>query len=614
MQNDEGLSERLGRERPATGELLTRFLSHRAKLRVDTTRLWRHHRAGWDAAVGVLGETLHTDDGVRFLSSVEETMYAGEVVTEPWVGFVHEAPHHRKRFPDLDRLLSIDTWRASIRACLGLWTLTDYQRRFLRLRGVSVPISRVTYPTIGVAPRFDFSAFERRTERPLLFIGEYLRRPDSLSALSAPGYRKILLGESLWTDDRDERDRLAAVRADDEITLLDRVPDAEYDRYLAEGVVFLDVEDAVASTTVVECIARATPLLVNKVGALPEYLGDDYPFYYDDLDEAAAKLADDELIASTVNHLRRSRAREELSYGAFVEAVENTAVYRMLPVPRSQETDFPTFDVTVMVISHSRTADLAEVLSRLGKQDFDGTVEFLVWNNNPAEAAAVEDAARTLRQTRNVKIVHSSENYYCIVRLAAATLMRSEALLICDDDVLAEPSYISTFVSAYQRLGPHAAICARGNVLLPHALDEDRPEATWGTGENVVFFDESAEERLVHYMHADACLIPRGLLQAAAAVPMPRADVALVDDYWLSYVLSDTLGVPLWKIRCEFAYSYSASSELPGVALYRRPRVREELVNTYVHHMMKGWPFPAAGLLRAGRSQRVAQGELRGQG
>ncbi|MFN8643026.1 MAG: hypothetical protein U0802_15745 [Candidatus Binatia bacterium] len=64
---------------------------------------------------------------------------------------------------------------------------------------------------------------------------------------------------------------------------------ASYDRLLSENV-FLDLLDASANNSVIECLARDTPLLVNRHPAVVEYLGPDYPLYFDDLAHAARLL------------------------------------------------------------------------------------------------------------------------------------------------------------------------------------------------------------------------------------------------------------------------------------------------------------------------------------
>lgn len=52
-----------------------------------------------------------------------------------------------------------------------------------------------------------------------------------------------------------------------------RLSNEAYDRLLTENIGFVALHDASANNTVIECIARATPLLVNPLPAVVEYLG-----------------------------------------------------------------------------------------------------------------------------------------------------------------------------------------------------------------------------------------------------------------------------------------------------------------------------------------------------
>jgi exopolysaccharide biosynthesis predicted pyruvyltransferase EpsI len=74
------------------------------------------------------------------------------------------------------------------------------------------------------------------------------------------------------------------------VTMLDFVSNEAYDALLSESVVFINLVDASACNTVLECIARHTPILINPLPAVVEYLGVDYPLYYTDFDEAAFML------------------------------------------------------------------------------------------------------------------------------------------------------------------------------------------------------------------------------------------------------------------------------------------------------------------------------------
>ena len=59
----------------------------------------------------------------------------------------------------------------------------------------------------------------------------------------------------------------------------------EYDELLSKNLVFVDLFDAAANNTVLECIIRNTPLIINKIEGVVDYLGPDYPLYFTHLHE-----------------------------------------------------------------------------------------------------------------------------------------------------------------------------------------------------------------------------------------------------------------------------------------------------------------------------------------
>lgn len=73
------------------------------------------------------------------------------------------------------------------------------------------------------------------------------------------------------------------------VRVVDYLTDMEYDRLLSQNLVFLDLYDSSANNALVECIVRGTPVLVNPLDAVVEYLGVDYPLHFDNLAEAALK-------------------------------------------------------------------------------------------------------------------------------------------------------------------------------------------------------------------------------------------------------------------------------------------------------------------------------------
>jgi hypothetical protein len=102
---------------------------------------------------------------------------------------------------------------------------------------------------------------------------------------------------------------------DESVTILDFKGDNDFDTLLSENIVFLNLVDASASNTVIECIVRNTPLIINRLPALEEALGPDYPGFYSSLFEAAAKIIDMNHILITHEYIKRlDKTKYHLEY------------------------------------------------------------------------------------------------------------------------------------------------------------------------------------------------------------------------------------------------------------------------------------------------------------
>jgi hypothetical protein len=110
------------------------------------------------------------------------------------------------------------------------------------------------------------------------------------------------------------------------VEVLGTLDDEAYDELLANSLVFLKLLDASAVNTVLECLARDTPLLVNRHPAIEEVLGEDYPLFYEDYAHAQALLGDEQVIHAAHLHLTRvDKARFALRrfLGAFQKVAES---------------------------------------------------------------------------------------------------------------------------------------------------------------------------------------------------------------------------------------------------------------------------------------------------
>jgi hypothetical protein len=67
------------------------------------------------------------------------------------------------------------------------------------------------------------------------------------------------------------------------VTRINALQNDDFDKLLSTSVVFLDLVDCSAANTVIECIVRNTPIAVNKLEPLEEYLGENYPGFWQDI-------------------------------------------------------------------------------------------------------------------------------------------------------------------------------------------------------------------------------------------------------------------------------------------------------------------------------------------
>jgi len=80
-------------------------------------------------------------------------------------------------------------------------------------------------------------------------------------------------------------------------------------------------------------MARATPVLINPHAAVVEYLGEAYPLYFDNLEEAAQKAMDFKLILQAHDYLVNLPRRQQLSAESFRRQLQGSSIYQHLDAP-----------------------------------------------------------------------------------------------------------------------------------------------------------------------------------------------------------------------------------------------------------------------------------------
>ncbi|HEY9693250.1 MAG TPA: tetratricopeptide repeat protein [Oculatellaceae cyanobacterium] len=349
------------------------------KINLSNQKTFNFHRSGWQFAINAL-KPLHNSKGILFDGFLEDnfawkhwllgkredhilesmknygrfeqfaTSEEKDIIpyTQPWMGIFHNPPNmptwfHYYQSPQT--ILAKKVWQQSLYNCIGLFTLSEYHANWLRQQ-TGKPVSTLIHPTEIPEVQFNFQKFLANSQKKIVQIGWWLRKLNAIYQLPIPksnplDYEKIRLVPYIFNQSPENYNHLIEQeRKLDNLTAnlnfyentreIHHLANYEYDRLLSENIVFLNLYDASANNAVIECIARATPLLINPLPAVIEYLGENYPFYYSDLSEAAAKALDTALIGETHTYLKNWQVRKQLSAEYFLESFQNSEVYQLI--------------------------------------------------------------------------------------------------------------------------------------------------------------------------------------------------------------------------------------------------------------------------------------------
>jgi hypothetical protein len=302
-----------------------------------------NHRSGWSFAVSNLCD-LHDSNSIYLDTFIERTYVWGQKsssVNQPyipdkeWVGIIHVPPFIPSWFDQgnsNEEIFALSTWQKSFRMCRGIFTLSEYHKIFIE-KMLDVPVDVLFHPMEIPDKKWSFDLFLKNSQKKIVQIGWWLRNLHAIFELPISNYRKVFLKpkKSTWFDTLMENERKIRIRLGkfrnvmyESVEHIDFLPNNHYDELLSKNIVFVYLYDASANNAVVECLARNTPLLINKIPPVVEYLGLDYPFYYSSYEEAIEKANSFDLVYSTHAYLKSLTLKNKLTPEYFRNSILNS--------------------------------------------------------------------------------------------------------------------------------------------------------------------------------------------------------------------------------------------------------------------------------------------------
>lgn len=227
-------------------------------------------------------------------------------LTRPWIGILHymaDVPPHM-RFQAAGAV--IYNAKASLPHCRGIVVLSyackNELQPLLRQLGLDIPIHAIKHPIGEMLRKFDMNNFKAaRDRRYIIQLGLQYRNVSTIYKLKTtlpkmwlPGNLKAARG--IATGEWAMKYSTPLPEAD--VTIMKTATNDEYDDLLLHNIVIIPLWTASANNSVLECIAMNVPAFITRLPATEEYLGKDYPLFYEDVSEIEAVINNEELLYS----------------------------------------------------------------------------------------------------------------------------------------------------------------------------------------------------------------------------------------------------------------------------------------------------------------------------
>jgi hypothetical protein len=276
------------------------------------------HRGGWKTVInyGIDNDIISSTkpNNVLFIDCCEKYFLWDKmpVVKGAWIGILHttnNVPIFLQDLLGLNNTLSVLNFKKSLSTCVGIITLTDYQKKYVEKvfnnKQFSSPkLFSLKHPIAPLTSEFDLNIFKSQPKYNIILLGQQLRKITDILKIT----KTAIIKDKIWLSGiKNETVRYEVVKKEivgrnlsentsNEFFTTVMLPYVdkfeEYDYLIQTSIVVLPLYDAAANNSVLECMISNTPFFVEKTQGTIEYLGIDYPMFFNDICEINIIIAD----------------------------------------------------------------------------------------------------------------------------------------------------------------------------------------------------------------------------------------------------------------------------------------------------------------------------------
>lgn len=326
------------------------FVDNGGKFNLNDQVVFYTHRSGWAYAIDSI-KSLHSDGGIRFEGFLERTFSWDKYknirnnvipLKTPWVGVIHNpmlaSINNKSDLFSSTKLFNSIVFQKSLETCKGLYVLSGDLKTKIKNNVNGVPVEFLYHPTETTDRTFTIDNYQKNSNKKIVSLGSWARRFLSIFLLKVPSHlTKFMVEPTTLTSEKfkslleiEKSEANCIIDTDGLVNMLGYLNSDKYDELLSENIMFMDFHDISASNLVIECIVRNTPILVRKHNAVVDYLGTEYPFYFETIQEASEKINDENLVEITYNYLTTLRTKKFLTKDYFLNTIKKGIIYNSL--------------------------------------------------------------------------------------------------------------------------------------------------------------------------------------------------------------------------------------------------------------------------------------------
>ena len=146
--------------------------------------------------------------------------------------------------------------------------------------------------------KFSVENYLNNKDKKLINLGWFNRNFSFFEKLTVDGFEKLFVfgGVENFKYKIFENDMIYNGISNPTTVISPSLTDNELNELLSNNIIFVNLYDSSANNAIINAVQRHCPIILNRLPACEEYLGSEYPLFYDESDEIKYLLMEEKII------------------------------------------------------------------------------------------------------------------------------------------------------------------------------------------------------------------------------------------------------------------------------------------------------------------------------